>query len=146
MSTSTYLSTAAATLTAAFTLSASILLSPMPAHAQEATGECSCPQRPAARSAKPKYADLNTSLDESDEIAVLGAVQIALSETADGATYVWHRRNGRISGSFQPTSSFKNAGGKVCRHLKVMLVSGAHSRTAEGIACRLDNGAWQLDG
>lgn len=144
---STHLSTLAATLAAAFTLSASILMVPDAAFAQEAgSGECTCPQRPTVRSTKPKFADLGTAFDDSDEFAVLGAVQVALSEVADGATYVWHRRNGRISGSFQPVRSFKDAGGKVCRHLKVMLVSGTHSSSVEGTACRQQDGAWLLEG
>lgn len=149
---STELSTLTATLTAAFTLAASVLMSPDMARAQGAgsdtsSNSCTCPQGSSPRaSTRPKFAELKTRLDESDEIATFQAVQAALSEVGDGGTYVWHRRNGRVSAMIQPTSSFKDPAGKVCRHIKIMLTSGTFSKTAEGIACRETDGAWRLDG
>lgn len=95
---------------------------------------------------RPKLAEARPALDGSDETAALEAVQVALSEVGDGSTYVWQRRGGRISGLVQPTTSFKDAKGRVCRHLVITLASGAYSRKAEGIACRLDDGVWQLEG
>lgn len=95
---------------------------------------------------KPSLADLKSTLDDTDAIAALEAVQLALTEVGDGATYIWHRRHGRLSGAVQPTSSFKDAGGHVCRHIVMALTSGSYSRKAEGIACRLRNGVWVLEG
>ncbi len=86
------------------------------------------------------------SLDETDQYAALESVQFALSEVGDGASYVWHRHNGRISGVIQPQSSFKTATGEVCRVLQVTLASGTRSKTAEGVACRLPSGQWRLEG
>jgi surface antigen len=85
-------------------------------------------------------------IDASDEIAALEVVQIALSEVGDGSSYIWHRRNGRLSGIVQPTASFRDHNGQICRHVIVSLSSGSYSRQAEGIACRLANGIWQLEG
>jgi surface antigen len=85
-------------------------------------------------------------LDENDEIAALEAVRVALTEVGDGSTYVWHRANGRLSGLVQPTGSFKDLAGRPCRHIIVILSSGGHSAKIEGVACRLANGRWQLDG
>jgi hypothetical protein len=99
-----------------------------------------------AREARPKFADLQTNLDETDEIAALEAVRIALSEVGDGSTFVWKRENGRLSGVIKPTSSFKNVDGKICRHLIIVLAAGARTSKIEGVACRLDNGRWELDG
>lgn len=90
--------------------------------------------------------DLRTTLDDNDEVATLDAISIALSQVGDGGTYVWQRLHGRLSGVFQPTQSFKDRGGNVCRHLVILLTSGRHSQRTEGIACRLANGRWQLDG
>ena len=87
-----------------------------------------------------------TVLDESDEIAALESVQFALSEVGDGASYIWHRNNGHLSGMVQPVTSFKDSGGQVCRHVVVMLTSGVVSKKTEGVACRLDNGQWRLEG
>ena len=85
-------------------------------------------------------------LNRADELAVLQAVHTALTEVADGATYVWHRNHGHLSGLVRPTSSFKYADGTVCRHIVLMLSSRRYNRKAEGIACRGDNGVWSLDG
>jgi hypothetical protein len=90
--------------------------------------------------------DLRATLDDNDEVATLDAIGIALSHVGDGGTYVWQRLHGRLSGVFQPTQSFKDRGGNVCRHLIIMLTSGRHTQRTEGIACRLTNGRWQLDG
>ena len=118
-----------------------------PANQQSGGATCTCPdsQKPQLF-LRPKFADLKTPLDETDEIAALENVQLALSEVGDGATYVWQRQNGRLSGVVQPTASFKDTAGKVCRHVVVMLTTGQTTKKAEGIACRLDNGQWQLEG
>lgn len=105
---------------------------------------CSCPQ--AGSSSMPKLAALPPQLDEQDEIAALESVQIALSKVADGSSYVWHRSHGRLSGVVHPTNSFKDAKGQVCRHITVVLNSLDTTKRTEAIACRLDNGVWQLDG
>jgi len=85
-------------------------------------------------------------LDEADEIAALERIQFALSEVGDGKTYVWRRWHGRLSGIVQPTASFKDGGGKICRHLVVLMTTGKNTKKQEGIACRLPSGRWQLDG
>lgn len=134
-------------LTAAV-LAISIFLFPDFARAGEEAASpkgCSCPQTGSART-KPKLAGLPPPLDASDEIAVLESVQLALSQVADGSSYVWHRSHGRLSGIVRPTSSFKDAQGQVCRHLVVVLNSLETTRKTEAIACRLGNGQWQLDG
>lgn len=90
--------------------------------------------------------DLKATLDSSDELATLAAVQFALSEVADGSTFQWHRAHGKLSGLFEPTSSFKDGAGHVCRYLRITLFSGLVSRKVEGVACRTAKGVWQLDG
>jgi surface antigen len=85
-------------------------------------------------------------LDEKDEIAALERVQYALSEVGDGKTYVWRRWHGKLSGLIQPTASFKDPSGKVCRHLVVLMTTGRNTKKQEGIACRLPSGRWQLEG
>jgi surface antigen len=85
-------------------------------------------------------------LDEKDQIAALERIQYALSEVGDGKTYVWRRWHGRLSGLVQPTSSFKDMNGKVCRHLIVLMTTGKRTKKQEGVACRLPSGRWQLEG
>jgi surface antigen len=86
------------------------------------------------------------ALDEKDEIAALERIQYALSEVGDGKTYVWRRWHGKLSGLIQPTTSFKDPNGKICRHLVVMMTTGRNTKKQEGIACRLPSGRWQLEG
>jgi surface antigen len=105
-----------------------------------------CPAKEQALSVRPRYVDSRVLLDENDEIAALEAVRVALTQVGDGATYVWHRANGRLSGVVQPTGSFKDPAGHVCRHIIVILATGGHTAKVEGVACRLGNGRWQLDG
>jgi hypothetical protein len=87
-----------------------------------------------------------TPLDLHDEVAALDAVRIALNEVGDGGSYVWQRHHGRLSGVVQPTGSFKDRSGYPCRHIVMMLTSTTVSKKTEGIACRLPDGNWQLDG
>jgi surface antigen len=88
----------------------------------------------------------DANLDEDDEIAALEAIRVALTEVGDGVSFVWHRRYGRLGGLVQPTQSFKDGGGRVCRHIIVILSAGRRSGRFEGTACRLGGGRWQLDG
>ena len=86
------------------------------------------------------------AFDDSDAVAALDALDTALSEVGDGGTYVWRRRDGQLSGTARPTSSFKSASGQPCRHLVVTLQSRDRTRSLETIACRLPDKRWQLDG
>lgn len=95
---------------------------------------------------RPKLADHSQGLDDNDEIATLDAIRVALSEVGDGSTYVWHSQNGRLSGVIQPTASFKDTAGRVCRHIVLVLTTGVRSGRVEGVACRLADGRWQLEG
>ena len=103
-------------------------------------------QLPRPRSSQPKLAGLTPPLDVNDEIAALESMQLALTQVADGSTYVWHRSHGRLSGLVRPTASFKDQQGQVCRHLVVVLNGVDVTKKTETIACRGADGAWQLDG
>jgi hypothetical protein len=110
---------------------------------------CSCQDAPgnAYPIPRPRFADATPPLtDMSDELATLEAVHTALSEVGDGSSYIWHRRGSKISGVIKPTASFKDAKGRVCRHLVMTLNSGERSGRAEGIACRMTDRSWRLEG
>jgi surface antigen len=85
-------------------------------------------------------------LSEADEIATLDAIRVALSEIADGSTYVWYRRHGHLNGLVTPTSSFKDGKDRVCRHVLLILSAGSQTGRIEGIACRSSTGLWLLEG
>ncbi len=146
-------------LSASVLLGAILFLAPAGVHAtdkappqQPDAATCTCPDSENTKPwPRPKFADAMPSdaipgLDTGDRIATLEAVHTALSELGDGASYVWHRRNGRLSGVISPTASFKDAGGRVCRHIVMTLSAGQRTARTEGIACRMIDRSWRLEG
>lgn len=138
--------TAFALVSAIFYSSDFAAADPMAAPTPPSAPSCTCPNSGAQKSTRPKFAGLQGPLDESDEIAALQSVQYALSEVADGSSYIWHRSNGRLSGVVKPLSSFKDQQGGVCRHVLVVLNSSDSTKKTEAVACRLATGVWQLEG
>jgi surface antigen len=111
---------------------------------------CHCREQHAPLPARPQPQALPGeapySLDERDEVAVLDAVQLALAEVGDGATYVWHRSHGQLSGYVHVAKSYRGGGGEICRSMVVMLTSGARHQSIETAACRMADGRWQFNG
>ena len=95
---------------------------------------------------EPKVVFARPRLDVTDELATLRALQLALNEVGDGSTYVWHRKNGRLSGIVKPTASFRDNKGLICRHIVVWLTSGSVTKKTETIACRQSDRVWTLEG
>lgn len=100
--------------------------------------------RPGTRSAN--GAEPASRFDDVDALAALEGISIALNEVGDGGTYVWHRRDGRLSGMAQPHGAYKSTDGLACRRLTVMLNAFDRSRRIDGVACRAATGRWQLQG
>jgi hypothetical protein len=117
-------------------------------HASDEIVDAPLPPRelstPAPSSTEKKR--LPSGLDEIDAVAALEGIRIALTEVADGGTYVWHRRDGLLSGMAQPTTSFKDASGLPCRNLTVMLNTYGRSSRIDGTACRFGADRWNLTG
>jgi surface antigen len=140
-------------LTAAFAAAAVLAVTTSPGAAADATPQaaavCNDDKR-GAQTPHARFAALPAPaaeiFDITDKKAALESVQYALSSIGDGASYVWHRGHGKLSGVIQPTQSFKDADGNICRHFVVMLASGTYTKRTETVACRLPNGIWQLDG
>lgn len=146
------------TFVSAVALIATVLIVPGPSLAgekPEKSSSCPAPPSPSAQSLPsapgirvlelPDY-EPRDRLTGRDEIAALAAIQTGLSTTADGATFVWHRDNGLLSAIIRPTTTFRDTKGRVCRHVHLLLNSGAFSSTTEGVACRLANRTWSLEG
>jgi hypothetical protein len=130
----------------AFALAAAIFVSSGFAHAAETGAEprCLCPSAAPQNPTWSKFSEPSTALDQNDEYAALASVQLALTEVADGSSYVWRRHNGRLSGLVKPLSSFKDTKGDVCRHAVVVLSSLNETKRTEIVACRLPTGIWEL--
>jgi len=90
--------------------------------------------------------ELKARLDQSDRVAAVQALELALSELGDGVTLVWQRPERRLVGRIKPVSAFRDDKGRVCRHVVYALALGTHQRQIEGIACREPDGSWALSG
>jgi len=89
---------------------------------------------------------IKSRAEPGDELAVLRAIDAALSEVGDGSTYVWDHGNGRLAGAIRVTSTFRDRDARICRHLVVTMRLGSYTRRSETIACRGGDGIWSLDG
>lgn len=87
---------------------------------------------------------LKAKLDDSDRVAALRALHLALTRISDGATFVWRKRSRQLAGVIKPTAAFRNANGQVCRHLIYSLSLGRYIKSIESVACRDAKGRWQL--
>jgi len=90
--------------------------------------------------------ELKARLDQSDRVAAVQALDLALSELGDGVTLVWQRPERRLVGRIKPVSAFRDDKGRVCRHVIYSLALGAYQRQIEGVACREPDGSWSLSG
>lgn len=86
------------------------------------------------------------TLTRIDAYAALRTVQFALSNVGDGGRYVWYRLDRRFRGVIQPTASFRDDGGRVCRHVVVRFEADERKKSIETVACRRLNGVWELSG
>ena len=91
-----------------------------------------------------QLANLRSKLDNTDRVIAMRALQLALSQLPDGGTFVWQKKSRSLKGAIKPTRAFRNAEGQVCRHVIYALALGRYTKQIEGIACRLENGRWQL--
>ncbi|MEC9368070.1 MAG: hypothetical protein VX871_05195 [Pseudomonadota bacterium] len=88
--------------------------------------------------------ELRARLDENDRLTVLQALKIALDEVGDGGAFIWHKRHRQLKGVIKPTSAFRDADGRVCRHVIYALRLADHIKQIETIACRQPDGRWTL--
>jgi surface antigen len=139
----------AATAAAAAFLFASTLITSESLRAEPATGASRTYLFSALPPASPggrELPGLTAPIEPGDDTATLEAIEIALTQASDGATYVWRRGNGRLVGAVRPTSTFRDAERRICRHIEMQLRLGAFTRRTEGIACRGADGVWDLEG
>ena len=100
-----------------------------------------------ATSHKPQgLRELSSTLDHSDRKVAFQALQMALTELGDGVTLVWRRPASRLAGRVKPVSAFRDAEGRICRHVVYSLAHDAHEKRFEGVACREKNGSWSISG
>lgn len=105
-----------------------------------ATATPPAPEQNPSRS----LAELRSNLDRTDQMVALRALHLALSQVPDGGTFVWRKKSRSLKGMIRPSKAFRNADGNICRHIIYALVLGRYTKQIEGIACRQEDGRWQL--
>jgi surface antigen len=117
------------------------VLSPAPTllKAEEAGAKVAA-KMPAPK--QPGLAQLKARLDDSDRLVAVRALEMALSEVADGVTLIWKRPERSLVGRIKPVSAFRDDKGRVCRRLTYSLALGDYEKTVEGVACREPDGHW----
>ncbi|MDA7948421.1 MAG: hypothetical protein MPJ78_13225 [Hyphomicrobiaceae bacterium] len=91
-----------------------------------------------------KFAQLRAQLGYGDRVVAMRALHLALSQVPDGGAFVWRKRSRSLKGVIKPSKPFRNDGGQICRHVIYALALGRFVKQIEGIACRQDDGRWQL--
>jgi surface antigen len=109
-------------------------------------GESGAKSLAATEGRQPGLTELKARLDRSDRAAAMQALELALSELADGVTLVWRRPERELVGRIKPVSAFRDDQGRVCRHVVYSLALGTYQRQIEGVACRESDGSWSLSG
>ena len=89
-------------------------------------------------------AELRSRLDQKDQIVAMRALHLALNQVEDGGTFLWQKKSRSLKGMIKPSKAFRNADGRVCRHVIYALSLGRFLKQIEGIACRQNDGRWQL--
>ena len=89
-------------------------------------------------------AELRARLDNSDRLAALHALQMALNQVGDGSTFLWKKEDRNLMGIIKPTAAFRNAAGQVCRHVIYAISLGDYRKQIEIVACREAGGRWRL--
>lgn len=82
----------------------------------------------------------------NEKTAALLGLHAALSRAPDGATHIWYATSGHVSGTVRPTATFRRHDGRLCRHIETTVTTGDATRRSEGIACRMLDGGWLLEG
>ena len=109
-------------------------------------GESGADMAVAPDGQQPGLGELKARLDQSDRVAALQALDLALTELGDGVTLVWQRPERGLVGRIKPVSAFRDDKGRVCRHVVYSLALGTYRRQIEGVACRETDGSWSLSG
>lgn len=127
------------------------ILSPRaPVSARPAVSAVPLPDRAARSDAAlqksdlPSFVELQSRLDQSDQVAALQALQMALNQVADGGTFFWKKNNRDLKGFIKPTGVFRNASGQICRHVIYGISLGRYRKQIEIVACREAGGRWRL--
>ena len=104
------------------------------------------PAAPPAPQANParRLSQLKAQLEYGDRVIAMRSLHLALTQVPDGGTFVWRKKSRSLKGVIRPSKPFRNNSGQICRHVIYALALGPYNKQIEGIACRQNDGRWQL--
>ncbi len=83
-------------------------------------------------------------LDQRDRRLAAETAQRALETTPTGQSLPWRNPDTGNSGTVTPVRTFQEAGGRYCREYQQQIVVGGKTQQGFGTACRMPDGAWQI--
>jgi surface antigen len=83
------------------------------------------------------------SLDEADRLKAQQTAQNTLEHNKSGQMSSWHNPDSGNSGTYTPTTTYKNEG-KDCREFESTITVDGKSEPSTGRACREEDGTWKI--
>lgn len=90
---------------------------------------------------RPSHTIIFSARDKAD---TLERVQIALTQVADGANYVWRHSTSGLGGVIRPVRSYRGRDGAICRDFEILLIAYDRKRRTLASACRNPDRVWHL--
>lgn len=87
--------------------------------------------------------EIGKSLDRADRQAMYSTSQNAFENVPTGQTTHWRNPDSGHYGTYTPVRTY-NQGGTHCREFTQTIVIGGRVEEGYGTACRMPNGAWQI--
>lgn len=88
--------------------------------------------------------DIAKGLSDVDQVFHERTTEDTLEYGEPGEEVSWSNPNSGNSGSVTAGDRYHNADGQDCRTFETTVNSEGEARTAEGVACRQDDGTWQI--
>lgn len=88
--------------------------------------------------------EIGRSLDRADRIAMENTAQEALEYSRTDHSRTWRNPDTGHSGSFTPTRTYRQTGGRYCREYTQTVMIGGEEHQAYGTACRQPDGTWKI--
>ncbi len=88
--------------------------------------------------------EVGQSLDDADRGYAVQTANHGLESGVSGATSTWRNPDSGNSGTFTPTSTYRQNDGSYCREYQQTVTVGGRTETAYGTACRQPDGSWRI--
>lgn len=88
--------------------------------------------------------EIGKSLDNADKAMAQRTAQTSLESNRTGQTSSWRNPDSGNSGTYTPTTTYRNASGQDCREYETTVTVDGRTEKAVGRACRDSAGNWRV--